>query len=156
MSDSPNWLVHDHRKYDEALQQCELAAGAGAWREAIAQYQTFLDDLKLHMQMEDDVIYPLLEALGGEAAEEAAALRDEHEALERLLQDLSSIIRTRDYDHFLDSLVPLHEAMRRHNAHEEEAFQRLGNEQALLTQRDAALARLRALEAERGKRVWDF
>ncbi len=35
MSDNTNWMVHDHRKYETALDECELAAGAGAWKEAV-------------------------------------------------------------------------------------------------------------------------
>lgn len=156
MSEHTNWLVHDHREYDAALEQCEIAAGAEEWDEAVSLYKGFVDDLKLHMQMEDEVIYPMLEGLGAAAAAEVAVLREEHADLERLLADLHSILRTRDYDHFLESLKPLHRALRRHNTHEEAVLERRGGDPTLMQQRDAALARLRAVEAERGRRVWEF
>jgi len=154
MTDTSNWLVHDHRRYDAALDGCEIAAGAGEWKEAIALFRSFLDELELHMRMEDEVVYPTVERATGDPLGEIAELREEHEDLVRLLRDIGIILRTRDYDHFLESLVPLHRAMNKHNRHEEEVFQRIGDD-SLLSQRDDVLNRLRAVEKREGKRVWD-
>jgi iron-sulfur cluster repair protein YtfE (RIC family) len=58
-STSSNWLVHDHDKYDAVLNECEIAADVGEWKKAKHLFQDFVSDLKLHMQMEDEVLYPL-------------------------------------------------------------------------------------------------
>jgi hemerythrin-like domain-containing protein len=155
MTEPSNWLVHDHRKYDIALDECEIAAGAGEWKEAITLFRGFLDDLRLHVQMEEEVVYPAFEQETGDPHGEIAELREEHEYLVRLLRDITVVVRTKDYDHFLESLVPLHRIMNRHNRHEEDIFLRLGNE-SLLMRREEILSRLRGLERKAGKRVWDF
>jgi hypothetical protein len=154
MADASNWLVHDHHRYDAALDECEIAAGAGEWKEAIALFRSFLDELELHMRMEDEVVYPTVEQATGDPHGEIAELREEHEDLVRLLRDIGIILRTRDYDHFLESLVPLHRAMNKHNRHEEEVFRRVAHH-SLFAQREDVLNRLRAVEKKEGKRIWD-
>jgi len=155
MSEIDNWLVHDHRRYDAALAECELAAEAGDWKAAIEGYRGFVHDLKLHMDMEDQVIYPLLERETGDPDGEIAELRAEHDDLERLLQDLAVVIRNRDIDHLLDSLVPLHRAMNEHNAFEEQVLGRLASER-VLGQREEIVARLQSTAGHQGRQVLDF
>lgn len=155
MKATSNWLVHDHRKYDALLEDCELAAGAGEWKEAIALFRELIDDLGLHIRMEEEVLYPMFERKSGDPQGEIAMLREEHEEIERLLRDLMTVIKIQDFDHLLDSLIPLHKAMKEHNAHEETVF--LGPDgEALLARREDILERLKALEKREGRPVWDF
>lgn len=155
MSDTTNWLVHDHRKYEAALEECELAAGAGEWKVAIQLFQGFVEELKLHMLMEDEVLYPAFKESGKVSIDVIADLSDEHDQIVRLLRDLAYVIKRNDMDHFEDSLLPLYKAMTQHNEHEETVFVGLGND-ALLTQREEIIARLKSLETGQHHRVWDF
>lgn len=155
MSDTANWLVHDHRKFDAALQACEFAAGAEDWKEASRIFRDFVNDLKLHMRMEDEVLYPFFKEEVGDPQDEIAALSDEHDQIVRLLRDLAAVIVNKDYDHFEESLKPLYQALTEHNEHEELVFSRLSGH-ALLTRRNEILRRLEALEPQAGRRVWDF
>ncbi len=45
MNDTSNWLVHDHHKYDVALENCETAADVGEWKNAKRLFQDFVSDL---------------------------------------------------------------------------------------------------------------
>jgi len=144
MSEDTNWLVHDHRKYDAALDECELAAGAQEWKVAIALFNEFVKDLELHMRMEDEVLYRLFTQETGDPEGEIELLSDEHGDIARLLQDLAIIIKTKNFDHFEDSLRPLHRVMNAHNAHEEAVFRRLASD-SLLMRRDEIMARLNAI-----------
>ena len=155
MSDSVNWLVHDHRKYEAALDECEMAAGAGQWKEAVRLFNNFVDDLKLHMRMEDEVLYPLFKEEHGDPSGVIEDLSEEHEELVRLVQDLAYVIKTNDVDHFEESLVPLHKAMARHNEHEEAVFLSMGTE-SLLMRRDEIMERLNALQVTGGQPGWDI
>lgn len=155
MSETANWLVHDHRKYEAALEECEMAAGAGDWKEAIQLFHDFVEDLKVHMRMEDEVLYPaFVEEVNG-SADAIAELSDEHDQIVRLLHDLAYVIKRNDMDHFEDSLLPLYKAMTRHNEHEEHVFLGMGND-TLLMRRDEIMARLKTLETNQGHRSWDF
>jgi len=155
MSKTNNWLVHDHRKYEAALEECEMAAGAGDWKDAIRLFTGFVEELKLHMRMEDEVLYPaFIEEVSG-AASAIADLSEEHDHIAQLLHDLAYVIKRNDMDHFEDSLIPLYRAMKSHNEHEEHVFLDMGND-ALLMRRDEIMARLQSLESNTPHRSWDF
>ena len=147
MDTTDNWLTHDHHKYDEMLSECEMAAEMADWKDAIRLFDEFIIELKLHMQLEDEVLYPLFEKKQND--DEMSVLHEEHENLIRLLRDLICVIKTKNVDHFIDSLVPLHEAMNEHNKHEEIVFEHLGSD-SLLTRRDEIIERLSAIKAEKG------
>ena len=155
MNEPSNWLVHDHRKYDVALDECETAADVGEWKNAKRLFNDFVADLKLHMQIEDEVLYPLFVEESGDPEGVIGHLSDEHDYLVRLVQDLAYIIRANDFDHFLDSLEPLHKAMNEHNEHEESVFLNMAN-QSILMRRDEIMQRLAAVENKKGSRNWDF
>ena len=155
MNNTSNWLVHDHRKFDDALEMCALTAGAGKWKEAIALFKDFVEDLKLHMRMEDEVLYPAVLEEVKDAADIVADLSDEHDYIALLLRDLVYVIKRNDIDHFEESLKPLHEAMIEHNENEEKLFLNMGNEN-LLSRRDEIIARLNTMEPAENRRVWDF
>jgi iron-sulfur cluster repair protein YtfE (RIC family) len=155
MNEPSNWLVHDHRKYDVALDECETAADVGEWQNAKRLFNDFVADLKLHMRIEDEVLYPLFVEESGDPEGVIGHLSDEHDYLVRLVQDLAYIIKANDFDHFLDSLEPLHKAMNQHNEHEESVFLNMAN-QSILMRRDEIMQRLRAVQDKKGSRNWDF
>jgi hemerythrin superfamily protein len=155
MSDSSNWLIHDHRKYQVALEACEVAAGVREWKEAAQRFNAFVDDLKLHMRMEDEVLYPFFKEEVGDPEDEIGELSYEHDKLARLLRDVAIVIKHKDYDHFEECLKPLYDALLEHSTHEEAVFSRVSGH-ALLTRRDEILRRLEALQAGTHRRDWDF
>jgi hemerythrin superfamily protein len=155
MNETSNWLVHDHRKYDAILDECEMVAGAGEWKDAKQLFYRFVDDFKLHMRMEDEVLYPFFKEEFGDPDDVIADLGDEHDDIVRLLRDLASVIKRNDIDHFEESLVPLHKAILQHNEHEESVFQSIASN-SLLTRRDEILERLNSMHLKEGRRNWDF
>ena len=155
MSDSSNWLIHDHRKYEEALKACEIAAGVEEWKEAVQRFDAFVADLKLHMRMEDEVLYPFFKEEVGDPNDEIGELSDEHDKVAQLLRDLAVVIKNKNYDHFEECLVPLYKTLMEHNAHEEAVFSRM-SDHALLTRRDEILRRLEALQGAPRRRERDF
>lgn len=154
MNETSNWLVHDHRRYDEALDKCEMAAEVGEWKNATRLFKEFVNDLKLHMRLEDEVLYPFFVKELGDPQGDIVDLSEEHDDLVRLLRDLAYIIKTNNFDHFLDSIEPLHKAMIEHSKHEEDVFRCMGND-SLLTHRDEIMERLSSLQKNEG-RSWDF
>ncbi len=154
MNDTSNWLLHDHHKYDVALDECETAADVGEWKNARQLFQRFVSDLKLHMRMEDEVLYPLFIEEHGDLDGVISHLSEEHDYLAQLVRDLAYIIRSNDFDHFLDSLEPLHGALKRHNEHEEEVFLKLVN-QSMLLRREEIIERLKTVQHKQSRR-WGF
>lgn len=142
-----DWLVHDHRRYDEALARAQEAAEDGAWGEALLLFTDLLEALSLHMRLEDEVVYPALERETGDPEGELAELREEHRQLAHLMEGALTVARERDIDHLLDALVPLRRTLHEHARYEEEVLARLGGE-ALTRNREAVLAALASLERE--------
>jgi len=157
MNKTTNWMVHDHQKYDALLTECEMAAEMADWKDALRLFNEFTTDLKIHMQLEDDILYPLFDSKEIDSENEMEILHDEHENIVRLLRDLACIIKTKNIDHFMESLLPLHKVMNEHNEHEEKVFQKLGSD-ALLSQHDEIMERLANLQKEKGHkpREWGF
>ena len=155
MSETLNWMVHDHRKYEAALDECELAAGVNDWKVAIRLFNEFVNDLKLHVRMEDEVLFPLLANEAGIPEGIISDLNDEHDDLVGLLNDLALVIRNKDSDHFEESLVPLKKVMVEHNAHEEAVFRKMGSS-PLLGKRDEILARMSSVNTVKSQRNWGF
>ena len=155
MNQTSNWLVHDHRKYEVALDECDIAAGAENWIDAIRLFNEFVDWFKFHVQLEEDVLYPLFKQEFGDPGGELTILSEEHDDLVRLLRDLVTVIKAKAYDHFEDSLKPFRKAIAEHNEHEERVFQRMGTD-SILTRRDEIMQRMDALQTETGRKSWDF
>ncbi|HWR77518.1 MAG TPA: hemerythrin domain-containing protein [Thiobacillus sp.] len=152
MSNSSNWMVHDHRKHQAALEACDIAAGVREWKEAVQGFNAFVDELKLHMRMEDEVLYPFFKEEAGDPDDEIGDLTYEHEKLAGLLHSLAIVIKHKDYDHFEECLKPLYQALVEHNSHEEAVFSRM-SDHALLNRRDEILRRLEALRPGTHRRV---
>jgi hypothetical protein len=151
-----NWLVHDHQRYDKALEDCMEAAEASDWKQAIVLFDKFVEEIKLHMLLEDEVLYPLLKEESGDPNRDLALLGYEHDDLVRLLGDLSHVIKVKDFDHFEESLEPLHKAMVQHNNHEEIVFLSLGSE-SILMRREEVMQRLEAVNPNASShRNWNF
>lgn len=155
MIETTNWLIHDHHKYDEMLTECEMAAEMADWKNAVHLFNEFIKELKLHMQLEDEVLYPLFEKTQDNSHDQITVLHEEHDNLIRLLHDLDSIIKTNNIDHFMESLLPLHEAMNEHNEHEEAVFQHLEDD-SILMRRDEILGRLSAIQKKQGYKPKDW
>lgn len=49
MNKTTNWMVHDHRQYETALENCEMAAGAHEWQEAIRLFNDFTEIGRAHV-----------------------------------------------------------------------------------------------------------
>lgn len=154
-STNNNWLVHDHRKYQAALEACEVAAGAREWKEAAQRFNAFVDDLKLHMRLEDEVLYPFFKEEVGDPHDKIGDLSYEHDRLARLLRDVAIVLKHKDYDHLEECLKPLYQALIEHSAHEEAVFSRVSGH-ALLTRRDEILRRLEAAQGGAQRRDWGF
>lgn len=150
-----NWLVHDHQRYDNLLEDCVEAAEVLDWKAATALFNEFVAELKQHMLMEDEVLYPMLRAESGDPCGDIDLLTYEHEDILQLLGDLTTVVRRKDFEHFEAALRPLHKVLIQHNDHEEMVFLALGTE-SLLMRREEIEAKLEALAPLPIRKKWMF
>jgi len=154
MSDA-NWLYHDHGEYEAMLEACRQAAEREDWKRAARLFDELVSRLRLHMRMEEEVVFPAYEEATGGPQAPTRALREEHDEIVRLLRDLATVLKTNDSDRFLESLAPLVRAMTRHHEKEEQIFLPMASE-LLLTHRDEILRRLESHDASHERREWDM
>jgi hemerythrin-like domain-containing protein len=153
MSTKDKWLVHEHSIIEGLLFECEDAIGREDWKAANRKFMELIDDLKLHMALEEEVLFPAYEASGDAPQGPTAALRREHDEIVRLVEDMVQVIRTRDSAHVLDSLIALEKVMIKHHEKEEDIFLPMAS-RLLLPQRDELLKKLNAFSGTASGRRW--
>ncbi len=94
MSDSCDWLVHDHSKYEEMLLACVEAVEQWEWATANELFETLVEQVKGHMAMEEEVLYPAYESLAELPQEPLRALRNDHDKVVQLVRDLNIVLKT--------------------------------------------------------------
>ncbi len=155
MSDDANWLHHDHVDYEALLLDCQTAAEQEDWRAVKRLFQELIARVRVHMAMEEEILYPAYEEAMDTPQGPTQALREEHDEIYRLLRDLSRVLVANDSDIFLESLLPLEKVMTKHHEKEEEIFLPMAGH-ALLARKDEIQRRLKEFDAETLGRDWDF
>ncbi len=153
MGEDENWLHHDHVAFEVLLEDCRDAAEAEDWRDVKRLFNELVSNLKLHMRIEEEALYPAYEQAMGTTEGPTRSLRTDHNEIVRLLHDLHFVLGTNDSAHFVDSLAPLEAVMERHHEKEEEIFLPMAS-QLLREQREEILKRLATVASGEGKRVW--
>jgi len=155
MNNPENWLVHEHSLYEELLGMCKDAAEMEDWGTVNQAFDDLVTHLKRHMALEEEVLYPAYEATPHAPQGPTLALREEHSAIVRLIQDMARIIRTRDSDHVLDGLAHLEIRMINHHEKEEDIFLPMASH-ILNASRDELLEQLAGFDASKVRRKWDI
>lgn len=155
MSENANWLNHDHLEYETLLYDCNAAAEQEDWKSARVLFQKLVSHLKVHMRIEEEILYPAYENAVNVPQDPTQALREEHDEIVRLMRDLSRVLKTNDSQLFLESLLPLERVMLKHHEKEEEIFLPLASH-LLLDRRDEIVHKLQAFDGEKGQRNWGF
>jgi len=154
MRKEDNWLVHDHSLYEGLLYQCESAIETEEWATANGAFEELVMHLKLHMALEEEVLYPAYEATPHAPQGPTLALRDEHKQIVRLIKDMQQVIKTRDSDHVLDCLTHLQQQMVKHHEKEEDIFLPMASH-ILKASREEILGKLDAVEVNKAGGKWD-
>lgn len=122
MSNTDNWLSHDHSMYEELLSQAQDAVDVEDWEAAANVFAELVWHLKSHMAMEEEVLYPAFDRQVNISDNPTEALIEEHDSIVRTLTDLSALLKSKDPDHILDCLARLQELMLKHHEKEEDIF----------------------------------
>jgi hemerythrin-like domain-containing protein len=153
MSDSDNWLVHDHSWYEALMLRCQLAVAEEDWAAADQDFKDLVARLKTHMAMEEGVLYPAYEAAGHAPQGPTTALRREHDEIVRLVQDIVPLMKSRNSEYVLDSLTQLERVMFKHHEKEEDIFLPMASH-ILTAKREEILAQLDSFDMSKATRRW--
>lgn len=155
MSNSDNWLVHEHSLYEGLLSQCQDAVEIEDWGTANRVFNELVTHLKRHMLLEEEVLYPAYETTPLAPQGPTLALREEHSGIVRLIRDMTRIIKTRDSELVLDSLKYLENQMIKHHEKEEDIFLPMASH-ILNASRDELQRKLAEFDVSKIRRKWDI
>ena len=119
MTTIADYLTAEHRACDRLLEPAEDHARAQRWDEAGECVHRFLDALALHLDKEEQVLFPALEAVAGPGFGPTLVMRGEHDGMRELLDRLQEAIAQRDMDEFISSIDTLTILIGQHNMKEE-------------------------------------
>jgi len=113
------FLTDDHRRCDPLIADAENAASDGRWPEAAASFASFRGALEAHLRMEEEVLFPRLEATRGGPFGPTIVMRAEHVQMRAALAQMAGELAAQSGAAFLgcsDSLMIL---IQQHNMKEE-------------------------------------
>ncbi len=155
MSNSDNWLVHEHSKYENLLSQCQDAVEMEDWGTVDRVFNELVTHLQRHMALEEEVLYPAYESTTHAPQGPTTALREEHSGLVRLIRDMARIIKTRDSEHVLESVVHLEYQMIKHHEKEEDIFLPMAS-YILNAGRDELVRKMAEFDMSKLRSKWDI
>lgn len=119
MSEIADFMARDHGRCDELLVAAEQAVAVADWKRVNREVEQFTEALRHHMAMEEEVLFPAVEAATGQTQGPTRVMRLEHEQMRQLLGPLQHAAGQRDESEYLavsDTLLLL---MQQHNVKEE-------------------------------------
>jgi len=119
MSTIPDYMTQKHRDCDELFTQAESAVAKNNWLAANEQWSIFTDELELHLQAEENILFPQFEQATGMTAGPTQVMRGEHQQMRVLVNDINESLNVENKDKFLGLSETLMVLMQQHNMKEE-------------------------------------
>lgn len=140
-------LSLDHRRLDAIFAAAKQSLHAGDIARGFARFSEFRDGLERHIAAEEEVLFPVLEALvGGSGGGPAHVMRLEHSEIRRLMTEIAAELQRGGGDGHTTPLGALTARIYAHNGKEERilypAMDQAARDADAL---DALLLRFRAL-----------
>ncbi len=119
MTSIPQYMTEKHRECDDIFTEAESAVAAENWPLAQQQWQAFANELALHLEAEESILFPQFEQATGMTSGPTYVMRSEHEQMRALVADLEKALAEQDKGEFLGLSETLMVLMQQHNMKEE-------------------------------------
>jgi len=136
-------LEGDHRRLDAMVLEVQSLATSNSFREADERFSEFACGLRRHMDLEEQVLFPLLEQAGAPSGGPTDVMREEHADIRRCLAEAENAIRTENSGRVEEALDDLTDTLTSHNTKEELVLYPMADE-AAGNDRDTLVRRLQA------------
>mgnify|MGYP002631245319 CR=1 FL=1 len=113
------FFTHDHRAIDAIWAEVEAAADQGDDAVALSAWKRFDAALSRHFEMEEEVLFPAMEAAGLPPMGPTRMMRMEHEQMRGLLRHMDTLAEAGDSEGLADEGDTLLMIIQQHNAKEE-------------------------------------
>lgn len=119
MNEVSKYLEQDHARCDKLYADAVACVGARDWAQAAVRFADFAEAQRLHIEMEESVIYPAFEEAAGTSTGPTQAMRAEHHLLREILSRMSEAITRRSMIEFSDHVDTFRLITQQHNLKEE-------------------------------------
>lgn len=113
------YLEADHRRLDAILPDVERLAATAAWRDAAAQFAEFASGLGRHIDVEEQILFPVFESVTGMSAGPTQVMRIEHVEIRDAMAETTAALAREDAELLATALRRLAQALSSHNMKEE-------------------------------------
>jgi hemerythrin-like domain-containing protein len=143
MKSIAEFMATDHKACDNEFAAAEEAALDGDWGKTEAGFNSFRNDMAHHFRMEEDVLFPTLQAAGGPSGPVQMMLM-EHVQMNDLIADMAAAVAGKDSQKYSGLSETLLIVMQQHNHKEEQILYPIAD-RILSGERDSILGRMQAV-----------
>lgn len=129
MTSISSYMTNDHRRCDDVFAEAESAVDQGNWEAAAKVTNEFLDAMEAHFRMEEEVLFPALENKTGMTMGPTMVMRQEHDQMRELFNQMRYALDAKEADDFLGVSETLLITMQQHNMKEEGIVYPMSDEQ---------------------------
>ena len=134
-------MTVQHRCCDDSFAAAEAAVSDQDWGEAEKQWSAFCRDLEIHLQNEEQTLFPAFEERDGHTGGPTSVMRMEHQQMRDLVEATTNALKERDIEKYLGLSETFMVLMQQHNMKEEQILypmtqQMLPNADALVSDMD--------------------
>lgn len=119
MSVIVDYMTEKHRECDEIFSVAESAVSENNWQLAEQKWPAFAQELELHFQAEENILFPQFEQATGMTSGPTQVMRMEHEQMRALVNDINQALEANNKNSFLGASETLMVLMQQHNMKEE-------------------------------------
>lgn len=120
MNTFSEYMGDDHARCDQLFANAEAAVESGNWQQASAASDIFLEAIKHHLAMEEELLFPAFEQASGSEMGPTQVMRLEHEQMRGLFNEMGEAVTNQDAEAYLGTAETLLILMQQHNAKEEQ------------------------------------
>ncbi|MDA8363451.1 MAG: hemerythrin domain-containing protein [Gammaproteobacteria bacterium] len=132
-----------HRHCDDLLNATENLVHRGNWPGAETSLRAFVGAMLHHLDAEESILFPAVEARTGQVWGPTRIMRMEHQQMCALFENMRQDIEARDRQHYLGLSETLLTLLQQHNLKEEQVLYPLAD-RALTGEISGLLQRVRA------------
>jgi iron-sulfur cluster repair protein YtfE (RIC family) len=144
MSTILKFMGSDHRACDAVFASAEEAVAEKNWDGARSLFERFHTAMAHHLAMEENVLFPALEARTGNTMGPTQVMRMEHEQMRNLMQAMAQAVDETNPDRYLGLSETLNMLMQQHNLKEENMLYPM-SDQVLGNERDSLIRSMEAI-----------
>lgn len=143
MTTIAEFMTHDHKACDNEFADAEQAVFDGDWARTETSFNAFRNDMAHHFRMEENALFPALQAAGGPSGPVQMMLM-EHVQMNELIGDMAAALADKNEEKYNGLSETLLIVMQQHNHKEEQILYPIADH-ILSAQRESVLERMQAV-----------